>query len=122
MRTCADCRAFVMGDNGEVSTYPSFDAAGTRVELPMVREPGDLPPCGVCPKIPDAAPVRSWEWADEFDDWFYDARQWFRECRAVGGFGEPDPLMRGVAAEFDAADRAAAEARAAARLANLIRR
>ena len=85
------------------------------------RGADDPTPCAVCPKIPDGAP-KSWEFADEFDDWFWDARGWFRECRAVGDFGAPDPLMRAVAAEFDAADRSATEARAAARLANLIRR
>jgi hypothetical protein len=121
VRTCADCRAFVLGDNGEVSTYYGLDAAGTRVELPMARDAGDPPPCTVCPKIPDGAP-KSWEWADEFDDWFWDARAWWRECRAVGDFAGPDPLMRGVAAEFDAADRLAAEERAANRFANLLRR
>ena len=88
----------------------------------MARDAGDPPPCNVCPKIPDSAPVRSWEWADEFDDWFYDSRQWWRECRAVGDFGSPDALMMAVAAEFDAADRSAAESRAANRLANLLRR
>ena len=111
-----------MGDNGEVSTYYGLDAAGGRVELPMLREASDAPPCGVCPKVPADAPAKSWEWADDFDGWFWAAHQWFRECRAVGDFGDPDPLMRAVAAEFDAADRSAVEARAAARLANLTRR
>ena len=94
-----------MGDNGEVSTY--FDVvAGERVELPMVRGDGDPPPCEACPKVPDGLP-KSWEFADDFDPWFWDAQAWFRECRAVGDFGSPDPLMRAVAAEFDAADRRA---------------
>ena len=105
MRTCADCRKYVVGDDGEVSTYPEV-IAGERVELPLLREPGEPPPCGACPKIPAGLP-KSWEHADEFGDWFWDCRAWFFECRAIGDFGDPDPLMRGVAAAFDAADRRA---------------
>ena len=72
----------------------------------MLREADDAPPCGVCPKIPAGRP-KSWEHADEFGDWFWDARRWFLTRRVLGDFGTPDPLMEAVAVEFDAAERRA---------------
>lgn len=107
VRECDACRRFVMGENGEVSTRPALDAAGRMVELPMAAPDDWRPPCGVCPKVRDAAAKAPLDPADDLfaQDWFWDLRQWFRECRAVGDFGDPDPLMRAAAAELDAAER-----------------
>ena len=91
----------------------------------MAREEGDPPPCNVCPKVPDSAPAKSWEYADDFADWFWDARRWFLTRRVLGDFGTPDPLMEAVAVEFDAAERRADSAAAgglAAALARLMTR
>lgn len=93
-----------MGENGEVSTYPGM-RDGERVELEMVRDENDPPPCHVCPKIPDGLP-KHWEHAVEFEPWFFAVRQWRRECRAVNDFGNPDPLMRAIAAELMVEDEA----------------
>jgi hypothetical protein len=92
-----------MGDNGEISTYPDY-VNGERIEIPMVREDTDPPPCTVCPKIPRDAP-KHWEYAVEFEPWFWEVVQWYRECAAVGDFGDPDPLMRALAAEVHQADQ-----------------
>jgi hypothetical protein len=110
VRSCDDCRQFVMGDNGEVSTYPSYSPQGERIELPMIREPGDEPPCNVCPKIPEGE-SKHWSNATEFEPWFWRLRSWFNECRAIGDFGNPDPFMRAVAAAFDLASREQQERR-----------
>ncbi len=105
VRTCRECQQYVVGPNGVISTYVSKDSSGRLIELPMRRsEAGVPPPCAVCPKARDGGPLE--EDAD-FGDWFFAAQAWYEECRAVGDFGRPDPLMRAVAAAFDVADRRA---------------
>jgi hypothetical protein len=69
----------------------------------MLRADFGVPaPCHVCPKAVGGQPLDD---DADYGPWFWDARGWFHECRAVGDFGSPDPLMRAVAAEFDRADR-----------------
>ena len=86
----------MIGPTGEVSTYLEDDGAGGRVELPMRLGPGQDPPCGVCPKVPAGRP-KHWSHAAEWDPWVFGVLGWFAECRAVGDFGGPDPLMRRLA-------------------------
>lgn len=123
-RDCSECRKYVVGPTGAVSTRRAKDESGRLVELPMLRsEAGVPPPCAACPKTEGRAkePLPD---GDDFGAWFWDARDWFHECRAVGQFDNPDPLMRAVAAEFDRADRRQQNRpadKAAALLAHLVR-
>jgi hypothetical protein len=119
-RSCAECRKYVIGPTGAVSTRRAKDAAGRVVELPMLRsEAGVGPPCGTCPKTEGRAKEPLPE-DDDFAAWFWDVRDWFHECRAVGQFGDPDPLMRAVAAELDRAERQA-QSRSLDTLSHLLR-
>lgn len=65
------------------------------------------PPCTVCPKLGKDDPKKPLEPdADVLGSpWFWDAREWYYECRAVGDFEKPSSMMRAVAAAFDEADR-----------------
>lgn len=107
VRECGACRRFIMGENGEVSESYRPGPDGKVALLPTPAPAGWRPPCGVCPKVKDAAVKAPLNPDDDLfaQDWFWDLRQWFRECRAVGDFGTPDPLMRAAAAELDAAER-----------------
>lgn len=120
-RSCAECQKYVIGPTGAISTRRAKDDTGRVVELPMLRaEAGVAPPCGTCPKT-DGRAKEPLPPDDDFAAWFWDVRDWFAECRAVGQFENPDPLMRAVAAELDRADRRQ-QARPAERAASLLSR
>jgi hypothetical protein len=95
----------VTNERGEISTYDMPDGEGKLKKLPMLR--GGPPPCSTCPKLEGIAEKKPLDKAEDLfgEAWFWDARQHFFECRAVGDFGSPDPLMRAIIAEFDIADR-----------------
>jgi hypothetical protein len=107
IRTCSQCSEFVVGDNGEVSTHWQRDANGEPEEVPTRRPESVPPPCPTCPKLgPNDEKKPLPPELDLFaQDWLTDARQMFLENRAVGNFGDPDPFMRAVFAEFDQAER-----------------
>jgi hypothetical protein len=106
VRDCATCSRFVLDDRGEVATYPDSDGAGGVLEKPMRHEDaGTRPPCATCPKIEPGMAAEPQPEEHDFAPWFWGVRQLFLEGRALGDFGKPDPLMRGLFAEFDQSER-----------------
>lgn len=102
MRECRECQRYILNGKGEVETFGD-------PPQPIPRD--GPPPCWQCPKWPDAVPAgdrHPFEPGDDFGPWFDDLYQWYREGRAVGFPPDTPPLLRQVAAEFDAADRAQA--------------
>ena len=66
---------------------------------------GGKPPCAVCPKVLNKDDPKPLAPEDDFGDWIWGLQKRFRECRAVGDFEQPDPLLRSLFAEFDLAER-----------------
>lgn len=83
--------------NPDGSSYP--------IQLPVLRvTTGVETPCGVCPKVPSGLAKVAAN-AVEFDGWFWDVFDWYRQCRAVGYPPDLDAVMRQLAAEFLDHDR-----------------
>lgn len=108
-RTCDDCRRYVFGANGAVSTTEQRRPDGRVVELPVLVPPGFRPPCGVCPKLEGVEVKAPLDPADDFGGLFAELRQWWREGRAVGFPPGLGPLPRAAAALFDGHDRRRAD-------------
>lgn len=100
-RSCEQCKKYVIGENGEVSTYPGRYEHGRLIEVPMLRsEYRSDPPCRSCPKAEDREPIPLETEHDPFDGWFWDVLMLYDECRAVNDFAGIDPLMRMAFAEL----------------------
>lgn len=107
----------MIGGDGRPATFPQSDGKGGVVELPMAMPAGVPTPCAVCPKVlPGREPCP--ENAAEFEPWVSDLLAHFAECRAVGDFGDADPLTRALARVWSEA----VEARREADLARLVGR
>ena len=92
-----------------VDHVPTADGTDL-TEVPAVRLPSHPPPCHACPKWDgvdgERGPLDGT--ADLFAAaWFHDCRDSYREGRAVGDFGDPDPFTRSVYALFDESERRA---------------
>lgn len=103
-RSCEDCRRYVHHEEGELAgqpdTMPRPDGTGGVIHLPVLRPPGQSPPCDECPKIAPDQPEKHWRHAAEFEPWFWQAWEHFEQGRAVGDLASADPLMRAVYALF----------------------
>ena len=104
-RSCADCAQYVYGADGEVVRRPA------RTGLPVLRRPGEGPPCRTCPKVPAGADPRP-ESAVDLSARNRRAYQFYRECRAVGRF-PADAAVAHVAAVVRGVEEAVEAARAA---------
>lgn len=79
---------------------PNPDGSPYPIELPVLRsDTGVETPCGVCPKIPAGMPKIPAN-AVEFEDWFWDLYDWYRESRTTGFPQDLAPVMKSLAAEF----------------------
>lgn len=59
----------------------------------MARPPGAPPPCDRCPKVPDDAPAKHWDYAVELSQRNERVYRHYLECKAVGSFPD-DPIVR----------------------------
>ncbi len=88
--SCGDCRKYLHDDNGRKQKH--------KLTLQLIPR-GKVPtPCGRCPKIPDDAPRKSWEFAADLTPMLSQIWNHYRQCRAIGSFRhderEPvDPLV-----------------------------
>lgn len=83
-RSCEDCARWVYLDDGRQQL---------RLGLPVLRPKGTPTPCWKCPKVPEDAPAKVREHAEELSDQNWLAYRHYLECRAVGRFPD-DPIVR----------------------------
>lgn len=86
-RDCGDCRKWQYADTDEVG-----GKLLRRGGLPIMRPPGQPPPCRRCPKIPDGVDPAYWN-AVEWSDKNWKAFRFHQQCAAVGRFPD-DAIVR----------------------------
>jgi hypothetical protein len=110
-RTCGDCQKYIYGKNGARSENEDTGEPFLRADY------GDdnPPPCSTCPKRGPDEPKEPLPEGDDLfaQNWFWEVRELFDECRAVGDFGRPGPFMRWMFTEWNKERERASERRQA---------